>query len=85
MTFKEAEEQKRRVGKSYYTLDGLDYKILITPMKRTDFNNYMHEYLRNDLTDKSAVNFSSNGKYKLRGVWTDGQNVIFDDSLHKHA
>jgi|JI10StandDraft_1071094.scaffolds.fasta_scaffold1138684_2 hypothetical protein len=82
MTFKEAKTKKELLADTYLD-SGLEYGYIIIPELENDKERYKKfvEHNFTDFDDDDAIEFSSNKKFSLGGLWSDGANVIVDLDL----
>ena len=67
MTFNEALEFKRQFGE-FVTENEIKYTVMVVPEKEKDFEKYCSNYLYNNCTDETALNYSSNSSYQVYGL-----------------
>lgn len=79
MTFKDALEFKKQLGKEQLIQDDITMHIMVTPANQDDFIRYVADYRAGNFTDETSRNYSSNGQFKVHGIWTDGVNVLYKD------
>ena len=75
MTYQEALAQKIKFGETY-SEDNVDYKVIIAPNQISDFEKFVGEYPSMSYSDDTAIAFSSNEKFRICGLWTDGASII---------
>lgn len=79
MTFQEAKQKKEELRSDQFTIDKLVLKVYIVPSNPADFINYASEFEQGNFTDQSAVFFSSDNDYLLRGIANSPVGII-----HRH-
>jgi|GEM_PF-5611174 hypothetical protein len=80
MTFQEAIAKKQTIN-SPYTKIGVEYKVFVTPNNEHDNARYMDaiRFVFSFLTDERAVQFSSNGQFRLQGLAMFEGLPLWDD------
>lgn len=76
MTYCDASEFKKKLGKDRLVEDNMTFRVLITPYNDPDFTRYLEDYRIGGFTDKTALDYCSNGQFAVQGLWTDGASVI---------
>ena len=67
MDYKNAMESKQEMGE-IFIVEGIRFRLLVTPENSTDFANYCDEFNIHSFTDESAIPYSTNGKYEVRAI-----------------
>lgn len=79
MNFKEAIEFKNSIKEPIFLQPNVEMSIWVVPANDKDYEEYIEKcraYLElNTLTDEFAIKYSSNLKFKVYGLWTNGTNV----------
>ena len=70
MTFNEALEKKAELKLKVH-LDENDF-LSVVPKKHGDLFKYLNAIRLQDATEKDAIRFSSDGKFGVCKIWTDG-------------
>jgi hypothetical protein len=76
MEFNEALELKNEIGETI-TIDNKVFRVLVSPMKDNDFENYYTDFRSNNFTDNSSKSYSEDNDFKVMALWTDGRNILF--------
>jgi acyl dehydratase len=79
MTFQDAIEFKRKLGKDQVSQDDLTMKVFVTPADHDDFARYVTDYRGGHFTDETSKKYSLNGQFKVHGLWTNGADVLYKD------
>ena len=79
MNYQDALNLRRGIGKDQIINKGMPMKVFITPAKHEDLLNFLNDYIGGNYTDDTAKKYSSNGKFKVHGIWTDGANVGYKE------
>lgn len=79
MKYDEALLLKSTKSTGGFLQDGIYLKVYVTPALEQDMERYLTEVNGKELSDELAKKYSSNNKFKLRGVWTDGMHVLYKD------
>jgi len=67
MDYKIALESKQEMGE-LFIVEGIRFRLLVTPEDSTDFATYCDKFNINSFTDESAIPYSTNGKYEVRAI-----------------
>jgi hypothetical protein len=79
MTYNDALNFKRQLGKDHIIQNGMTMMVFVTPADSRDFTEYMTDYRGGYFTDDTSKQYCSNGQYKVHALYTDGTNVIHND------
>jgi hypothetical protein len=80
MTFEQAIIKKQSLGFDTKTIDGINFKVFVTPFNEVDFSRYLNE-IRGyflELTDVDAKQYSTNAQFKIMGLWFDEKDIIYE-------
>jgi len=77
MDFETAQESKFEIG-DVYVVEGIKFKVLITPEDPDDFNSYCKNFRIESFDDHSAIPYSSNGQYEIRALRIDEGKVKWE-------
>jgi hypothetical protein len=80
MTFEQALEQKQTIGNSIKRGE-VTMTVLVSPFDPKDLNNFANDFRVFPLTDQSAKEYSTDGKFTVCGFWTDGAEILFKELI----
>ena len=82
MTFEEAVEFKKSLGKKTIKRDGYALRILITPSSPADIIRYEEDFRKpRNFTDEVAKIYSRDKQFTVQGLCIDGA-IVIRRSLH---
>ena len=67
MDYKIALQSKQEMGE-IFIVEGIRFKLFVTPESPTDFDTYCKNFDINSFTDESAIPYCSNEKYEVRAI-----------------
>ena len=79
MTFQDAIEFKKQLGKDQITIDKMTMEVFVTPADHNDFTRFISNYIGGRFTDETSKLYSLNGQFKIHGLWSNGADVVYKD------
>ena len=67
MDYTIAQESKHDMG-DIFIVEGIEFKLLVTPAKPSDFQLYCDKFDIESFTDDSAIDYSTDGKFEVRAI-----------------
>ena len=83
MTFNEAIQLKKRLGKEFYYRNKLKMRVIVTPAEQTELQEYFDHYRSGRFVDETAIAYSKNGQFKVMGIGVYLANVSFEDLTNR--
>ena len=77
MTFQEALNFKQQLGKDQIAEDNIVMKIFVVPSNHNEFKKYIADYRKQNFSDEEAKQYSSDNKFQVYGLWSDGIDVLY--------
>ncbi len=78
MTHKEALKLKKKIGDVVIKKD-MEMSVIVTPELNNDFKNFITDYRGLQFDDYSSLRYSTNSRFKVHGLWTNGADVVYKD------
>lgn len=75
MTHENALKLKETYGDTI-SENGMDMSVIVAPADDKDFVQFLAKYRSNKFDDYDSINFSTNSKFRVCGIWSNGTDVL---------